>query len=123
MADSDKGPVRYKIFIKLLSGKAISLLVKSSDTIEFVKAIIQIKVVIPIDELRLLFNGDYLENHRRLSDYNIKMDSTLFVTLDHHCRARRDSGKVQAKFKKSGDEKYFNSFYFVLQILTTLIFL
>lgn len=123
MADSDKVPVPYQIFIKLLSGKTISLLVKSSDTIEFVKAIIQIKVVIPIDELRLLFNGDYLENHRRLSDYNIKMDSTLFVTLDHHCRARRDSGKVQAKFKKSGDEKYFNSFYFVLQILTTLIFL
>lgn len=111
MADFDKLLVRYKIFIRLLSGKTIPLQVKSSDKIGFVKAIIQIKEGIPIDELHLIFNGKYLANDRYLYNYDIEMNSILFVTLDHTCRDRRIPGKTIEIKKKSGDDNYSNSLF------------
>ncbi|KAL4308788.1 hypothetical protein GQ457_01G046600 [Hibiscus cannabinus] len=70
-----------KIFIETpATGKTIPLEVKSSDTINNVKAKIQ-------DIQMLVFSGEQLEDgHRTLADYNIQQESTLHSVFLFHRR-------------------------------------
>ncbi|RDB30966.1 hypothetical protein Hypma_000125 [Hypsizygus marmoreus] len=71
----------YVIYIKTLTGKTINIPFNSYDTVYDIKAVVQGREGMPLEQQRLIFGGKQLEDGRLLSDYNIKHESTIHVIL------------------------------------------
>ena len=67
-----------QIYIKTLNN-TISLHVDSTYSISKLKKILHDREGIPISEQRLLFSGKQLEDNKRVADYTIQRESTLYL--------------------------------------------
>ena len=76
---------KIKFYIKRLTGKnckQISLKANFYDTIKEVKEQISKKEGVSVKLQKLIFNGKQLDNERRLLDYNIKDETSVYLVLE-----------------------------------------
>ena len=73
--------LHYAICVTTLTGKTIALSVMSWVNIRKVKSMIQNEEGTPHEQQRLIFEGEELEDGRRLATYNIRDNSTLILEL------------------------------------------
>ncbi len=85
MASSIEGDVTtegFELTVQLHTGKTITLKVKTTDTIDNVKAQIQEKEAIPADKQQLTYAGKTMKNNKLLAFYGIATDATIRLTLE-----------------------------------------
>ena len=72
---------KMQIFVKTLTDRTLTVKAEPSDTVESVKAKIEVHLGIPLQEQRLMYGGRQLQEGRTLSSYNIEDKSTLHLVL------------------------------------------
>ena len=73
--------VRVEVLLQTVTGKATSLRVEDSDTIENFKLKIQDKEGILQDRQRLVYAGQQLEDWQTLQDCNIQNESLIYLLI------------------------------------------
>ncbi len=68
-----------QIFVKLLSGRTVTLDVQHTDTIAMLKLKIQGKENIQASEQRLVYSGNGLTDDKTLGDYDIPNEATIYL--------------------------------------------
>ena len=72
-------PVGVQVFVRTFTGETITLETDPFDTIGNLKAKIQGKVGIPVNQQRLIYTGKQLEDEYSVADYRILKDDTIHV--------------------------------------------
>ena len=70
-----------QLFVKTLSGKTVSIECEESDKIEDVKAKIEEKEGVPVDQQRLIFAGKQLDGQKTLQEVGIDEGASLSMVL------------------------------------------
>ena len=92
-----------QIFIKLPTGKSLTLKISLSAKVFYIKRILHEREGIPIKDQRLVFKGRELGDNPSLSHYHVTVSSTIFL----HLRLR---GGVEISFRnKHGELKFIDS--------------
>lgn len=71
----------YPVIIKTLTGRTLTINLEAIETIFDLKCKIQMVEGLPIDQLRLVFNGRQLDDDKTRSDYNIPRDARVTCIL------------------------------------------
>ena len=69
------------IYIKTLNGTKISLIVEQNQLINTIKLYIEEKEGIPVNQIRLIYNGTKLNDTNTINDYNIQSYSVIHMIL------------------------------------------
>merc|ERR1712227_963370 len=69
------------LFVKTLTGKTIYLRAKPKDTVKMLKKKIFVEEIIPVEQQRLIFASQQLEDKRTLEEYNIRHFNVLHLVL------------------------------------------
>ena len=70
-----------QVFVKMITGKTITLEIEGKDSIENVLQKIRNKEGTPEDQQTLFFSGKQLEEGKTINDYNIQNESILHLIL------------------------------------------
>jgi len=70
-----------QIFLKVSNGQKMTMDVEISETVENIKSRFSEQEGIPIQDLRLFFDGKQLRNNETLSEKNIMNESTLSLII------------------------------------------
>jgi hypothetical protein len=82
-----------QVFVRTLAGKSLALDVRSSDTVNAVKARIQARESVAAGDQRLVFAGKDLDDGRRtLAEYGVAKEANLFLHLRLRGGADSDTG-------------------------------
>ena len=81
LLELEKRSITFPINIKSLTGKTIKVIVSPKDTSYMVKYFIQLHEGIPIDQIRLIFEGMQMEDHKTIESYGIENESILHMVL------------------------------------------
>lgn len=93
----------FQLFVKLLTGKTITLEVAPSMTIDMVKELIENYEGICSDIQRLIFRGMQLEGRLTLSNYSVQKESTFHLVLRlrggmyHFSSGRQDFSNIPSQ--------------------------
>ena len=71
----------YTLFAKTLTGKTIKLQAEPSDTVEQLKTMLMRKEGIPVDNMRLIFQGRQLVDGDTLESSNLSNDSVIHFVV------------------------------------------
>ncbi|KAI5085803.1 hypothetical protein C0J45_4415, partial [Silurus meridionalis] len=74
-------PMPMQVFVKNEKGQTKTYDITDEETVDQLKSKVFQKERTPVDQQRLIYNGQQLESGRRLQDYNIQSGSTIHMTL------------------------------------------
>lgn len=69
------------IYVKCLNGKTLTVFIKPSVTIEYLKMMIQNILYLPVWSQKLIFDGHELNNQHVLSECNVEDTSMIHLTF------------------------------------------
>ncbi|XP_062389173.1 uncharacterized protein LOC134077525 [Sardina pilchardus] len=76
-----KDPAPIQVFLKNEKGQTKTYDVAPGETVDEFKRKVHIKEKVPVEQQRLIYNGKHLEEGRKLEDYGIESESTIYLTL------------------------------------------